>query len=156
MPVEVAVVAIFGSVGFYLMTILCIWILARAKSQRAQIQAEVQSKLIERFQSAPELIEFLQSEPGQKFVTGVDATARVMTREKIIGGIRNAIIFSMLGIGFLALCISDEIRNDFMLFVGTMLLVLGLGFLIATFVSMKLSRSMGLINGKPAEPTTES
>ena len=158
MPVEVAVVAIFGSVGFYLAAILGIWIVSRARSQRAEIHAQVQQKLIDRFQSAPELIEFLQSAPGQKFVSGIDTMPRMMTRERILGGVSKAIIFSTIGIGFLALCINPDIRNEFLEFVGAMMVAIGIGYLIATFVSIKLGRSMGLINGnhKPAEVTPES
>jgi hypothetical protein len=160
MPVEVAVVAIFGSVGFYLAAILGIWIVSRARSQRAEIHAQVQQKLIERFQSAPELIEFLQSAPGQKFVTGIDAVPRMMTRERILGGVSKSIIFATVGIALLLLCINPDIRNEFLLFVGGLTVAIGVGYLIATFVSLKLGRSMGLINGVHAvtttEPTTES
>jgi len=60
MPVEVAVVAVFGSIGFYIAAICGIWIVMRSRSQRAQIHAATQQKLIDRFNSAPELIEFLQ------------------------------------------------------------------------------------------------
>jgi len=160
MPVEVAVVAIFGSVGFYLAAIAGIWIVSRARSQRAQIHAEMQTKLVERFGSAPELVEFLQSPAGQQFITGVDTLPRFLAREKIISGVRTAIIFATVGVGFLALCIDPDIRNSFLLFVGTMLIAIGIAFLLAAVASVKLSRSLGLMNGNgnhvTTEPTTQS
>jgi len=155
MPVEVAVVAIFGSVGFYLAAIAGIWIVSRARSQRAQIHAATQQKLIDRFNSAPELIEFLQSPAGQKFVSGVDSVPRIMAREKIISSVRTAIILGTVGVGFLALCIDPDIRNGFMLFTGTLLVAFGVAFLLAAIASVKLSRSMGLMNGH-TEPSTQS
>lgn len=147
MPVEVAVVAVFSSVGFYIAAVLAVWFVMRSRNERARVNAEVQAKLIERFNSAPELVEFLQSQPGQKFLTGMDLVPRMLAREKIISGVRTSIIFATVGLGLLALCLYPDIRNEFLLFCGGMLMAISVGFLLATFASVKLGRSLGLLNG---------
>lgn len=159
MPVEVAVVAVFSSVGFYIAAVLAVWFVMRSRNERARVNAEVQAKLMERFSSAPELVEFLASQPGQKFLTGMDLVPRMLAREKIISSVRTSIIFGTVGLGLLGVCISSEIRNEFLLFCGGMLLAISIGFLLAAFASVKLGRSMGLINGvhnTTAPTTTES
>jgi len=57
-----------------------------------------------------------------------------------------------MGVAFLSFCISDYMRNEFFMFVGTMLLAIGLAFLIAALASVKLGRSFGLINGATHDP----
>src|SRR5207247_7023753 len=108
---------------------------------RAQAQAEVQTKLIERFSTSKEFIEFLQSPAGRQFVTGVEVTSTLYARDRIIGGFGRGIVLSLLGCGFLAIWIVGEGRG--FLYRGFILLGLGLGFFLSTLVSLTLSRSYG-------------
>ena len=51
------------------MVVLIVYFVARSRQRRIEVQAEVQSKLLDRFGSAPELIDFLHSPAGKQFVT---------------------------------------------------------------------------------------
>ncbi|MEA2274989.1 MAG: hypothetical protein QOI98_3697, partial [Solirubrobacteraceae bacterium] len=63
------------------------------------------------------------------------------------------IITTLLGLGFLAIFAADIRDNRGFIYPGCLILALGLGFFLSTFVSMKLSRSWGLIDDRhdPAE-----
>ncbi|MGZ7032776.1 MAG: hypothetical protein ACXVIJ_12490, partial [Thermoanaerobaculia bacterium] len=50
--------------GAFVVAIVAITHLARTRQRRAELQAEVQTKLIDRFSSAPELVDFLRSPTG--------------------------------------------------------------------------------------------
>ena len=132
-------IPIFGIVSSSVMVVLIVYFVTRAKARRAEVQAEVQSRLIDRFGSAPELINFLQSPAGRQFVHGVQSAPAMLTRERIMSGFTRAIVLSSLGAAFLALTIFYD--DDFAV-PAWILFSLGIGYLIATFVSWRLSRHL--------------
>jgi hypothetical protein len=145
----VTFVAIVSMVGFYAMVSVIATVFARARQRRSELQTEVQTKLIDRFGTAPELIDFLQSDAGRQFVGGFHNAPRYAAREKILGGIRRGIIATMLGLGFLAIFAADVHDNWGWMYPGFIILALGLGFFLSTWISMRLSRSWGLIEDRP-------
>src|SRR5262245_53090703 len=142
------------SLGFFAMIVWIVWLGVNAKNRRAQMHAEVQSKLIERFSSSKEFIEFLQSSAGQRFVSGVEVSTAIYARDRIIRGFGTGTVLSLLGLGFLAIAIFS--RDDWGIYPGFILLGLGLGFFMSAFVSLKLSKSYGLVNGADRSPESGS
>jgi len=69
-PAPYEFIPLFGMMFSFVAAITIVIVVARAKTRRLQIQAELQAKLIEKFGSTPELIAFLQSEAGRAFVSG--------------------------------------------------------------------------------------
>ena len=132
-------IPIMGMITSTVMVVLIVYFVARARQRRAEIQAEVQTKLIDRFGSAPELIDFLQSPAGRQFVSGVQGVPGAMARERIMSGFTRSIVLSMLGAAFLGLTFFYE--DDFAV-PAAILFSLGVGYFIATFVSWRLAASM--------------
>ena len=126
----------------------------RVKEKRAELQTQVQTKLIERFESAPELIEFLRSETGQEFISGVRVKQAASVSRRMLAGIRAAVFLAVLGLGFLVLW--PLTREDGFIYPGVILLALGTGFFLASVVSMKMSRAWGLDQPSAApHPSTQ-
>lgn len=125
---------IFGNITF--IAVLAAW--WSVKRKRIQAQTEVQTKLIERFGSSTELVEFLKSETGREFVHGVQKGANAVIRDKALGGIRKSIILSFLGMGLIVVWAITG--AEWVSWFGVMFLALGLGYLAAAYVSMRLSR----------------
>jgi hypothetical protein len=119
--------------------IAIVWIVTNSRQRRAEIQAELQSKLLDRFGSSAELVAFLQSSAGRAFVTGVQTTNRVAVQDRILSGYRRAIIFSFLGAAFLVMWAITGILG--LAWPGVLVLALGLGYFAATIATAKLSRS---------------
>jgi hypothetical protein len=65
-------IPIVGSIGFFIMVMFIVWVANSARNRRAQMQAEVQTRLIDKFSNAPEFVDFLNSDTGKQFLTGVD------------------------------------------------------------------------------------
>jgi hypothetical protein len=129
-------------VGSFAVTIVIVMSIARTRQRRAELQAQVQSKLIDRFESGPELVDFLRSQTGREFVSGVKVTQTAAVNRKLLGSIRTAVFFAVLGIGFLILWgLSGQ--SGFM-YPGVILMTLGAGFFVSTMVSLRLSRDWGL------------
>ena len=118
----VTFVAIVSMLGFYSMVAIVITTFTRSQQRRNELQAEVQTKLIDRFGTAPELIDFLQSEAGHQFVDGFHNAPRYAAREKILSGLRRGIITTLLGLGFLALFAADIRENWGFIYPGCLIL----------------------------------
>lgn len=148
-------IPILGILSSSTMVVLIVFIISRSRARRAEVQAEVQTRLIDRFGSAPELIEFLQSPAGRQFVSGVQSSTAVLTRERILSGFSRAIILSMLGAAFLGLTF---FYDDNFAIPASILFSLGVGYLIATFVSYRLSRHLhgGDVMNPPADQPVRS
>lgn len=133
-------IAIMGMLTSTVMVVLIVYFIARARQRRAELQAEVQTRLIDRFGSAPELVEFLQSPAGRQFVSGVQGVPGVLARERILSGFTRSVVLTMLGLAFLGLTF---FYNDDFAVPAAILFSLGIGYFIATFISWRLSSNMG-------------
>ena len=132
-------IPVIGTLSSAAMVVLIVYFVSRSRQRRTELQAEVQTRLIDRFSSAPELIEFLQSPTGRQFVNGVQSAPALMARERIMAGFTRAIVLSMLGAAFLGLTFFYE---EHFAVPAAILFSLGVGYFIATFVSYKLSANM--------------
>lgn len=140
-------IPIIGIVASSTMVVLVVLFVTRGRQRRVEAQVEMQSKLIDRFGSAPELVSFLHSPAGRQFITGVQSAPGVLTRERIMHGFTRAIVLSSLGVAFLFLTFFND--NGWAV-PASVVLALGIGYFIATFLSYKLSGSMG---GGELEPS---
>lgn len=136
-------IALVGMVTSFVFFFGVVFLLVRMRQRRYELRAEVQSKLIERFGTSQELVEFLQSSAGQQFVDGVQ-NEKVIVHNRALGGIRKAIILSFFGGGLMA--IWGLTGEDWVSWFGIVFLALGVGYLVAAFVSMRLSRENGVSN----------
>lgn len=121
------------------MVVLVVYFVTQGRARRVQAQVEMQSRLIDRFGSAPELVQFLHSPAGREFVQGVQDAPAALTRDRLMSGFSRAIVLTALGGAFLFLYLTYE--EDFAV-PAAILLFLGVGYLVATFVSYKLSAKL--------------
>jgi len=140
-------IPIIGIVSSSVTTVLIVYFVTKARQRRVEVQAEMQSRLIDRFGSAPELVQFLHSSAGRTFVSGVQGAPAAMTRERLMSGFSRAIVLTMLGVAFLFLTFYD---NKDWAIPAAIILFLGIGYLIATYVSYKLSAK--LMRDQTTEP----
>lgn len=146
----VLLIPIITSVGFFIMVMFIVSTTANAKNRRAQTQAEVQTRLIDKFSNAPEFVNFLNSDTGKQFLTGVDKMPQLMARDRIVGGVSRGVIMMLLGAAFIGIWIADS--NIGFMYPGFILVGLGIGFFISTLVSLKLSQKFGLIGNDSPTP----
>lgn len=138
----IALIGMFGMIA---------WIVRMTQAHKrtsklVQIQAELRSRLLERFDSAPELMEYLQSEAGLRFLESVP-TEKTSPYNRILGSLQAGIILALCGGAFLFLRTTISGAEEGFAFLGALALALGLGFLLSAGVAYFLSKSWGLING---------
>ena len=132
-------IPIIGILSTSAMVVLVVYFVTQGRARRVQAQVEMQSRLIDRFGSAPELVQFLHSPAGREFVVGVQGAPAALTRDRLMSGFTRAIVLTALGAAFLFLYFMYE--DDYAI-PAAILLCLGIGYLIATFVSYKLSEKL--------------
>jgi hypothetical protein len=135
------------------------WIIASiitSMKERAntRTRADVYNKLIDKFSTAPEFIEFLQSDAGLRFIE--EQTVEVsLPMSKILSSIRLGVNLSLAGAGMLL--VANVFSNEFGAFYvamavgGTVALTIGLGFLVSALISYKLCKHWGLLTGEKAQ-----
>ncbi|MBK5260575.1 MAG: hypothetical protein JJE51_13370 [Thermoanaerobaculia bacterium] len=131
----IALFAIFFSNISFIVMIVAWW---RMRHRRMELQADLQAKLIDKFGSGAELVTFLQSPAGRQFVHGVQTGATVVTQERVLAGMRKSVILTFIGIGLLA--VWGVSGASWVSWFGLMFVALGVGYLAAAFLSMRLSR----------------
>jgi len=129
-------IPIVGILASSSMVVLVVFFVTRGRQRRLEAQVEMQTKLIDRFGSAPELVSFLHSPAGRQFVTGVQTAPDVLTRERILSGFTRAVVLSMLGLAFLFLTFLYD--HDWAV-PASIVFSLGIGYFLATLISYKLS-----------------
>jgi hypothetical protein len=143
-------IPIVTSIGFFTMVVMIVWAATYAKNKRTAMQTEVQTRLIDKFSNAPEFVEFLNSDTGKQFLTGIDKMPQLMARDRIVGGVSRGVIMMLLGLAFIAIWIADS--NIGFMYPGFILMGLGIGFFISTLVSLKMSQKFGLIGNDTPSP----
>jgi len=118
------------------MVVFVVYFVVRSRQRRVELQTEMQTRLIDRFGNAPEFVAFLHSDAGRQFVQGVQSAPAVLTRERILGGFTRAIVLCALGLSFVFLAFMVD--KDFTV-PAAIILSLGIGYLLSTVLSYKLS-----------------
>ncbi len=122
----------------------------RRLRETAKMQTEMQTRLLEKFGTSKEMLEYLESDAGKKFVESA-TIERGNPHGRILAAVQTGVLLILGGMGFLVADNSfgvDGARVGF--FLGLMSLLLGTGFLISSFISYRLSKSWGLFGNQPA------
>lgn len=119
----------------------------RRQLRISQMQAEMQTRLLEKFGTADELVAYLGSPAGQRFVESASLERR-NPYGRILGSIQAGLVLTLVGLGFLFLQGRWHETEEGFLFLGVMALALGLGFLLSAGAAYFLSKSWGLIDGR--------
>lgn len=117
----------------------------RRQRENAKTWAEVQGKLIDKFGSADEVVRYLESDASRDLLAGQSATP-ASPHGRILDSVHFGLLVAAGGIGFLvAGAVSDRQVAEVMRVVGTIGLVLGIGFIVSALASWTMMRSWGLL-----------
>lgn len=108
-------------------------------------KSQLHQKLLDRFQSPGDLQAFLQSEGGERFLKSVGFEG-LSPKHKIMASFSRAVVTVFVGVAVLIVgtCMTEDLRIG--LPAGIIILGLGLGLLVSSLISLKLSRKWGIFN----------
>lgn len=115
---------------------LLAWVAYLAASMvRRKQKNDMQKALLEKFSSAHDFAEFMQSPAGQKYVMGF-ADAVTSPRNSIINSIRTGLVLMFAGMG----CLAGANGGWITFRIGWVSFLVGIGFLVSAGVSYFLTR----------------
>ena len=120
------------------------------RQRRTKAQSELQGRLLDKFSSAHEVAEFLQTQGGAQFVNSFSGEHEEPAAG-ILRSTHRGIVLVIVGVGCLGLTRAYGWENNPLLVVGVILLCLGIGFLISAAVSHRLSKALGM-GGRSGNP----
>jgi hypothetical protein len=141
------------------MTAYVFYVIANAFTRRQQLRSttDFQTKLLDRMGNMGEFSEFLNTEGGKKFLNTVGSESGGMAHQRVLRAFQSGIVMLCLGLGIFMYLSGARVDTDTyesLGFVGTVSAAVGLGLLVSGYVSLRLSRRMGLINGTSHPPAS--
>jgi hypothetical protein len=125
----------------------------RRWNRLAKVQTDTHAKLLDRFTSNEDMLAYIQSPAGAKFLGSspimLDAGPRSMAAPlgRILWSVQAGVVLAALGFGLLTVSwhVSDNDVSQPLHAMGVLGIALGLGFMISAIISFMISRHLGLI-----------
>jgi len=150
------------AVGAVILTItsVLIWIIRtfleyRRWNRTSKIHTEVNNKLLDRFTTNEELLAYIQTPAGRKFIES--APLALDSPSRPVGAPYNRILWSVqvgvvlaaggLGLFYVSSRVLDEVAQP-LFAVGVLALSFGVGFVVSAAASYLLSRRLGLLDAE--------
>jgi hypothetical protein len=120
-----------------------------------KIQTDAHNKIVDRLSSNEDLLAYMQSPTGQRFLTAsFGAPAAISTPPAIVGAPFNRILWSVqagivlaaagIGLLFAKNGVIDEVAQPLQV-ISILAIALGIGFIASAFASYAMSRQLGLV-----------
>ncbi len=148
-------IGVFG--GFGMAIGLVTWLIRtildyRRWNRLTKIQTEVHAKLLDRFTANEDLLDYIKSPAGSKFLESspisLDATPRSIGApfSRILWSVQAGVVLMAGGVGlwFVAERMADDVSQPIHA-LGILAIALGLGFAVSAVFSYLISRRLGLI-----------
>jgi hypothetical protein len=153
-------------IGFAMAIAVIAWLIRtlvdyRRWSRLAKVQTDVHTKLLDRFAANDDLLAYIQSPAGAKFLESspikLDAAPRTMGAPfgRILWSIQGGLVLMSAGIGlqFVSGRVGNEAAQPLNA-LGVLALALGVGFVLSAIISYVLSQRLGLI--EQAQPKSQA
>jgi hypothetical protein len=155
-----AVMAAVGGAAFVVIWIISTLVNYRRWYRTSKVQTEVHTKLLERFSSNEDLMAYMQTPAGRRFLESaplpLDGPARSVGAplSRILWSLQAGVVLAVasLGVLFVSNRVVEEIAQP-LFAIGVLVLAIGTGFVVSAGASFVLSKRLGLLDGPAAERT---
>lgn len=142
-------------ISVLLTTAVLVWITRtlvqhRRWSRLSKVQAEVHNKLMDRFGTNEELLQYINSPAGARFLETAPLSTDVAQQSgspanRILWSLQAGLVIGMAGVGlrFVVPNVHNDVAQPLYAF-GTLAVAVGVGFILSALVSFLLSRRLGL------------
>ncbi len=118
-------------------------------------QSEIHGRLIEKLGTSQELVAYMETEAGKRFLMASPIAAgpefgqqMPNTVSRVLTSLSTGIVLALVGVGFLLLRNAGPDTPEPMLIMGTLLLMPGIGFILSAGVTWVLAKRLGLMPEK--------
>lgn len=157
--------AVVGGIGltvFALAWLIRTLIEQRRWKQLSRTQSDVHNKILDRFNTTEQLLEYIRTPAGSKFLESAPiplhaerpASGRTSTlASRIVWSVQLGVVIAIAGLGMMLLsAIFEKDPSQGLFALGAIALCVGTGFIASAAVSLKLSRRLGLWEDGGAPP----
>jgi hypothetical protein len=157
--------AVVGGIGltvFALAWLIRTLIEQKRWKQLSRTQSDVHNKILDRFSTSEQLLEYIRTPAGGKFLESAPiplyaerpASRKTSTlAARILWSVQLGVVIVIVGLGMLLLsAIFEKDSSQGLFALGTIALCVGVGFIASAAVSLKLSRRLGLWEDGGAPP----
>jgi len=117
-----------------------------------KLQTDVHGKLIEKFGTSQEVLTYMQTEAGKRFLEATPISVGFERQEpvpspvaRVLTPLQIGVVMTLLGAGLIFLRSSLPDHSSGLLVVGTVVMMPGLGFIISAGITWVLARRLGLM-----------
>jgi hypothetical protein len=133
--------------GLFIMIGWIVWVDARRRHNQSKIASEIHGKLLDKFASSQELVDFLQTNEGRRFLESAGGP-RANPLERVLKSIKLGVILTIVGLGWLLLGLTQRFDDEGALsLIGFLFESVGIGFLVSAAISYYFSKRWGLYAG---------
>lgn len=147
---------------FISIAVAVVWLIRTVVEQRrwyrtSKVHTEVHNKLLDRFTSNEDLMAYIQTDAGRRFLESaplsIDAAPRQVGApfSRILWSLQVGIVLAAGAIGLLFVSgrVIDEIAQP-LFAIGVLALTVGVGFMVSAAASLLLSRRLGMLEASAA------
>jgi hypothetical protein len=147
---------------FISIAVAVVWLIRTVVEQRrwyrtSKVHTEVHNKLLDRFTSNEDLMAYIQTDAGRRFLESaplsIDAAPRQVGAPfgRILWSLQVGIVLAAGAIGLLFVSgrVIDEIAQP-LFAIGVLALTVGVGFMVSAAASLLLSRRLGMLEASAA------
>ncbi len=123
-----------------------------------KLQSDMHGKLIERFGTSQEVLTYMGTEAGKRFLEATPIAVGFEPQQpvpspvaRVLTPLQIGVVMTLLGIGLIFLRHSIPDGDAPLLLVGTVVLMPGLGFIISSGITWVLARHLGLMPDRGAQ-----
>ena len=123
-----------------------------------KLQTDVHGKLIERFGTSQEVLTYMSTDAGKRFLEATPIAVGFERQQpvpspvaRVLTPLQIGVVMTLLGIGLLSLRHSLSDGGGAFLVIGTVVLMPGLGFIISAGITWVLARHLGLMPDRGAQ-----
>lgn len=158
---DVMGILVFVGIAGSLLWLIRLFLENRRWSRVFRLQSEIHNKLIDRFANNQEILHYMETEPGKRFLEAAPIPIEFERDQRMPGGLARVlgplqigIVLTLLGVGLLILEHSlPDIAAPLLVF-GMVAMMPGIGFIISALITWRMSMHLGLMPPSP-QPSTD-
>jgi hypothetical protein len=139
------------SVGFFALTAWIVFVIAdgRRRREHLKVTSEFNSRILEKMGSTAEFGAFLETDGGKRFLKSLTVEGP-SAKTRMLGATQTGIVCTSIGVAMLILGGIFYYLRDGLWVMGGIITACGIGFIVSTLASYRLSKTLGLLDGGDA------
>jgi hypothetical protein len=139
------------SVGLFALVAWIVFVIADGRRRREQLKvtSEFHTKILEKMGSTAEFGAFLETDGGRRFMKSLTVEGP-SAKTRMLGATQTGIVCTTIGVAMLILGGIFYYLRDGLWVMGGIITACGIGFIVSTVASYRLSKTLGLLEGGDA------